>query len=72
MSQRQILAILGVWVIVFLFLGFPVGWDTWISVITGLLIILVAYRKKPQQKSPSASQTPSNSAFVESNTSNTQ
>jgi hypothetical protein len=45
MSKRQILAILGVWVIIFLFLGFPIGWDRWIAVVTGVLIIMAAYKR---------------------------
>lgn len=61
MSKRQLSALLGFWVIIFLFLGFPIGWDRWIAVVTGILVILVAYRKTPGPK-PS-----SNNAFVESN-----
>jgi hypothetical protein len=61
MSKRQLSALLGLWVIVFLFLGFPSSWDKWIAVITGILIILVAYRKV-QKKNPV-----SDSVFVQSN-----
>jgi hypothetical protein len=34
----------GVWVAVFLFLGFPSAWNKIFAVITGLLIIAAAYR----------------------------
>lgn len=34
---------LGVWVIVFLFLGFPSDWEKILAVVSGLLIIVVAY-----------------------------
>jgi len=62
MSKRQLSALLGFWVIIFLSLGFPIGWDKWvIAPVTGILIILVAYRKTPQAKPLS------NSAFVQSN-----
>lgn len=61
MSKRQLSALLGLWVIVFLFLGFPSSWDKWIAVISGILIILVAYKKVPK-KNPV-----SNSVFVQNN-----
>jgi cell division protein FtsW (lipid II flippase) len=60
MSKRQLSAILGFWVMIFLFLGFPTKvWDQWIAVVTGLLIILVAYKKTPKAK------VSSNPSFVE-------
>jgi hypothetical protein len=62
MSKRQLLALLGFWVIIFLFLGFPIAWDKWIAIVTGVLVILVAYRKTPPPKSSP------NAAFVQSNT----
>lgn len=43
MSKRQILCLLGVWVILFLFLGVPSLWHKIIAVFTGLIIILVSY-----------------------------
>ncbi|OHA17016.1 MAG: hypothetical protein A3C79_01905 [Candidatus Taylorbacteria bacterium RIFCSPHIGHO2_02_FULL_45_28] len=47
MSKRQFLIILGVWVMVFLFLGFPTTWDKVLSLVTGVLIIVVASKFKP-------------------------
>ena len=44
MSKRQWLIILGVLIIALPFLGFPSNWDTIISVIVGLLIIVISYR----------------------------
>lgn len=40
MSKRQILMLLGLWVGVFLFLGFPQTWDKAIAVISAILIIV--------------------------------
>jgi len=39
--------LLGVWVLVLPFLGFPGGWLKTMSIITGLVVIAVAYRMKP-------------------------
>lgn len=50
MSKRQIICLLGVWVIIFLFLGFPSSWDKIIAVISGLAIIAIAYNTAPDQK----------------------
>jgi small neutral amino acid transporter SnatA (MarC family) len=44
MSKKQFIIILGVWTIGFLFLGFPEILDKAFAVITGLLIIILAYR----------------------------
>ena len=38
----------GVWVILFLFLGFPSAWDKILAVATGLIIVSIAYRMAPQ------------------------
>lgn len=43
MSKRQFLCLLGVWVMVFLFLGFPSGWHRPIALVSGLIIIVIAY-----------------------------
>lgn len=43
MSKRQLLCILGAWIIIFLFLGLPESWHKILAVISGLLIIIVAY-----------------------------
>ena len=43
MSKRQILVLLGVWVGVFLFLGLSSGWLEVLGVITGIVIIALAY-----------------------------
>ena len=44
MSKYQWISILGVWVMVFLFLGFRSWLEKAIAVITGLIIIAIAYR----------------------------
>ena len=43
MSKRQILILIGVWVIVFTFLGFPIVWQQILAVITGVAMIILAY-----------------------------
>jgi|GEM_PF-6460349 len=43
MSKRQILVLLGVWVGVFLFLGLPSGWLDALGVVTGVVLIALAY-----------------------------
>lgn len=49
MSKRQLLCLLGVWVIGFLFLGFPSSWHKIIAIVTGLIIILIAYNLPPPE-----------------------
>lgn len=50
MSKRQVLMILGVWVIILPFLGFPSGWDRTIAVVAGFLIVAIAYSLGPKVK----------------------
>jgi hypothetical protein len=52
MSQRQWVVIIGVWVAVFLFLGLPSSWEKVLSLLTGLLIIVMAYRIRLKEKQP--------------------
>lgn len=58
MSKRQVLMVLGVWVAVLLFLGFPSSWDKLIAVVSGLLVLFVAYRLNPDAKPRSADPMP--------------
>lgn len=44
MSRQQWLSIIGVWVAVFLYLGFPAALDKIIAVASGLLIILISFK----------------------------
>jgi hypothetical protein len=44
MSRQQWLSIIGVWVIVFLYMGFPSAWDKIIAAATGLLIIFISFK----------------------------
>ena len=53
MSKRQLLCLLGVWVMIFLFLGLPSTWHRAIAVITGLLVIIVAYNLPASISKPS-------------------
>jgi hypothetical protein len=47
MSKRQVIMILGVWVMIFMFLGFPVSWVKIIALISGALVVILAYRMPP-------------------------
>ncbi|MEK7095384.1 MAG: hypothetical protein AAB917_01875 [Patescibacteria group bacterium] len=44
MSKRQLLSIIGIWVMAFLFLGLPSFWHKILAVISGVIIIVIAYR----------------------------
>lgn len=44
MSKRQVLIVLALWIIIFLFLGFPSRYEKILAIVTGLLIMIVAYR----------------------------
>ncbi|HEY4478467.1 MAG TPA: hypothetical protein VI775_01350 [Candidatus Paceibacterota bacterium] len=50
MSKRQTLSIIGVWVMVFIFLGIPSIWHKIIAIVTGLIIIAIAYNTPPAPK----------------------
>ena len=63
MSKRQILAVLGVWVMIFLFLGFPASWMKPIAIVSGVLIILISYSGTARS---GASQSRTSGTFVES------
>ena len=52
MAKKQWISVLGLWTMVFLFLGFPSTWDKWLAVITGILIIAIAYKMNPEKKAP--------------------
>ncbi len=67
MSKRQWLCLMGVWVMVFLFLGFPIEWHKIILAVSGLIIIAIAYNL-PQEQSNAVNS--SNSTFVENNKNN--
>jgi hypothetical protein len=47
MSKRQVIILLSIWTMVFLFLGFPFFWDKIIAVFTGLCIVLLAISLQP-------------------------
>jgi hypothetical protein len=54
MSKRQIVILLGVWIIVLPFLGFPESWRTILFMITGLYLIIVAYRLQAESRKSTA------------------
>lgn len=43
MSKKQVLCLLGVWVMIFPFLGFPSFWIRIIALVSGLIIVGLAY-----------------------------
>ena len=58
MSKRQILIMLGLWIMAFLFLGFPSGWDKAFALLSGLALIAVAYSLRPEGKQAPAEKIP--------------
>ena len=68
MSKRQWLCVFGVWVMVFLFMGFPSSWHKVIALISGIIIIAIAYNIPQEQKQEIPGK---DSSFVESNNKNT-
>ena len=52
MRKEYTLLLLGIWVMVFPFLGFPYIWRVWILGITGLCICLVSWRFWKHKKGP--------------------
>jgi len=58
MSKRQVLILLGIWIAVFLFLGFPSSGDKIISLVSGILIIWIAFRMRPAAPMEAAERMP--------------
>ena len=52
MSKRQLILLLSVWSMLFLFLGFPFFWDKVIAVITGLCIGMLVYSLSVSDSQP--------------------
>lgn len=50
MSKRQFLCLLGIWVMFFLFIGFPSSWQKSIALVTGLTIAYVAYNLQQERR----------------------
>ncbi len=67
MSKRQWLTVLGVWVALFLFLGFPSTWHKIIAILSGLAIVLVSYNLPHEKKEVKEEQ--STPVFTENNSS---
>ncbi len=65
MAKKQWISVLGLWTMVFLFLGFPSTWDKWLAVITGLLIIAISYSMRSEKKAPSSTVSEAQETFVE-------
>lgn len=57
MSKRQLLCVLGILVIVFLFLGLTAPWHRVVAVLLGLAIVTIAYNL-PHEKSTESTENP--------------
>ena len=64
MSKRQILSVLGVWIMVFLFLGIPPLWHKIIALISGIFIIFISYNI-PHNRNDMKKDNQSRETFVE-------
>jgi len=51
MRKEKALFVLGIWIIIFPFLGFPNVWKMILLIVTGFMIIYIAYLFKFQNKS---------------------
>lgn len=67
MSKRQWLSVMGVWVMIFLFLGFPSSWHRIIALLSGIIIIGIAYNIPQEQKKDTQID---NRTFIENNKDN--
>ena len=54
--------VFGVWVAVLPFLGFPLSWEKFLACLSGLLIIVLAYRLKPEN---AAKNDPARTSYAE-------
>jgi len=50
MSKRQVIMLLGIWVMILFKLGFPPGVREVLALITGVVIVFVASRIRPEAK----------------------
>lgn len=74
MSKRQILGVIGVWVIILPFLGLPSSWKSILLVLTGIGICSLAYSTRRAQSSMDSGDMdggngPKNKIFMENTTS---
>lgn len=61
MSKRQWICLIGVWIIIFLFLGMPSGIDKICAIVTGVILIGIGYNM-PEERRESIQK---NSVFTE-------
>lgn len=52
MSKKQLLIVLGIWVMIFLFINFPSTMDKILALVTGLLIIVIAFKLRSESTPP--------------------
>ena len=74
MSRQQWLSIIGIWIMIFLYLGFPSNWDKVFAVCTGLLVVIISFRisNKPPPHSGKEHTKHHMSPFVENADTNHQ
>ena len=58
MSKQQVLMIVGVWVAVLPFLGFPTSWDTFFAVVSGIVVVGLAYSLRQKTRPLAGSDVP--------------
>jgi hypothetical protein len=63
MSKRQVLMLIGVWVILLAAPGFPSGWKSFLLLVTGLGIVVFGYRMNGS--APASPAAPRDLPFVE-------
>ena len=57
--------LLGVWIAIFLFLGFPSAWEELLAVVSGIVIIGIAYRMVPEVKISAGQEAHKDIPYVE-------
>ncbi|MEK7609662.1 MAG: hypothetical protein AAB470_00885 [Patescibacteria group bacterium] len=58
MSKRQVLIIIGIAIMAFLYVGFPLALDKILALVFGAIILIIAFRLKPPARQNSLSQVP--------------
>lgn len=69
MKLHNTLGLLGLWILILPFLGFPPDWKTVFLVVTGIVLLYVAYRRHQISVAQTVNKQ-QNSTFVENNKTN--
>ena len=57
--------VIGIWVLILPFLGFPGDWEKTLAFLTGIVIIGVSYRLKPEEGTPGGASSAASASYVE-------